>query len=63
MQDSLAYQLIICTIVLSSLCSLLCITYNCHIVLVFQGITISGSKSVNLVPYTLPRLENLLFYS
>jgi len=51
MQDSLAYQLIISNVVVSSLCSLLCIMYSCHIVLVFQGITTSGSKSVNLVAY------------
>jgi len=63
MQDSLAYQLIISTVVVSSLCSFLCVMYSCHIVLAFQGITTSGSKSVNLVAYMLPQLENLLFYS
>ena len=37
-----------------TICSFLCIMYSCHIVLVFQGITTSGSKSVNLVAYMLP---------
>jgi hypothetical protein len=61
MQDSLAYKLIISTVVVSSLCSFLNIMYSCHIVLVFQGITTSGSKSVNLVAYMLPQPETYYF--